>query len=986
MCWSLVILPGLAFGFQVPSAASSNKDSRPQAGAAPAGPAPAGPQDGQSQAQQLVSEAAELRKQGGASLPRAIEKYQSALSLWQAAGDKVREGRTLSLIGQTYSEAGDKAKALDSLECAVALSHMSADPEWEGKSLHAMGLVYSSLAESHKALDCYTRALPLRRSAKDRFGEALTLNNMGRSYLALGRYQEGLESLLQSLAIRREVKDALGEIYTINAIGSAYYSLGDYKRAIEYYDQAILLLRSTPNQPLEAYTLNDLGFNNWMLGDSKKALEYYATALSLWRAMGNHQGEAHTLNNAGMAYNSLSDRQKALDYYDQALRLEVDAKDRKAQAYTLHNMGDALAELGRDPEALDRYHQSLEIKKAIEDWDAQAATLAGIARLDLTRGDLDSARKAIESAITIVESLRTRVAPLELRASYFGSKSDYYEFYVDLLMSLHENEPGAGWDAAALQASDRGRARSLLDSLETVTAGIDQVIDPAISSRLHALEQRLAATATRLTSLLAGPHTESEAAAARQAVDTALTECEGLRTAARSQSSRYAALTDPSPLRISDLQGLLDSETMLLEYSLGKKRSFMWAITAGGIQSFVLPPGPIIDAASRRVYDLLTARNLTPSGESPLQRRDRLARADADFLPAAQHLSDLVLGPVGAGLGTKRLVIVADGGLQYVPFGAMPGPLSGKSRQQSGSGSGQPSTPVPPYQPLLADHEVVNLPSALVLATLRHEIAARKPASKALAVLADPVYQADDPRVATGAHQRQPAGQHSRSPYSPSSSQAEPSTQTELGGNAAQPVENAAAPLGRLRFSRAEAQAIAALVPADSRLIAMDFRADKQVADSSALDQYRIIHYATHSTVDTEHPELSGIALSMVGPDGTQIDGYLRLFDIYDMKLRADLVVLSGCQTAIGRDIKREGLISLTRGFMYAGAPRVVSSLWSVDDKATADLMQLFYKGMLVDGLSAAAALRAARVAMWRQQCCRQPYYWAAFGLQGEWK
>jgi CHAT domain-containing protein/Tfp pilus assembly protein PilF len=941
-------------------------------GSQTAPPTTAGPGK-QAQALRLVNEAAELRKQGGDALPKAIEKYQSAMALWQAAGDRVREARTLSLIGQTYFEIGNKARALESLECAVAGSHMAADPKWEGMSLHTMGLVYSSLAESQEALDCYSRALPIRRSAKDRFGEALTLNNLGQAYLALARYQEALESLLQSLAIRREVKDALGEIYTINAIGSVYYSLGDYKRAIEYCDQAILLLQATKNQPLEAYTLNDLGFNNWMLGDSKKALEYYARALQMWHAMGNHQGEAHTLNNAGMAYDSTGDREKALDYYGQALKLESETGDRKAEAYTLHNMADALAELGRDAEALDRYRQSLEIKRAIEDRDAQAATLAGIARLSQARGDLDGAKTAIESAIAIIESLRTRVAPLALRASYFGSKSDYYDFYVDLLMTLHNREPGAGWDVASLQASDRARARSLLDSLGAVASEIDRDVDPAAALRLRSLEQQLGDRSTRLTAVLARPHSEQEATTAKQSVEAALTELEGVRAAARSQSLRYAALSDPSPLSIRNLQSLLSGDTMLLEYSLGKERSFLWAVTADGVQSFVLPPGPTIDAAARRVYDLLTARNLMPRSESPLQRRDRLARADADYGPAAQHLSNLVLASLGAGLGIKRLVIVADGGLQYVPFGALPAPLLGKDSGQTDSASNHPSSNSRPYRPLLADHEIVNLPSAFVLATLRQQAAARKPASKTLAVLADPVYQAEDPRVVADV----PGGRQSslsiRS-HDGSASAADHSP------------ESLAAPLGRLRFSRDEAQAIAAFVPSDARLVALDFNADKAAAGNATLDQFRIIHYATHSVVDTEHPELSGIALSMVDHNGTARDGYLRLFDVYNLRLRADLVVLSGCQTALGREIRREGLMSLTRGFMYAGAPRVVSSLWSVDDKATAELMKLFYRGMLVDGLTPAAALRAAQQSMWRQQCCRQPYYWAAFSLQGEWQ
>jgi len=192
--------------------------------------------------------------------------------------------------------------------------------------------------------------------------------------------------------------------------------------------------------------------------------------------------------------------------------------------------------------------------------------------------------------------------------------------------------------------------------------------------------------------------------------------------------------------------------------------------------------------------------------------------------------------------------------------------------------------------------------------------------------------------------------------------------------------------LGRLHFSRAEAEGIAAFVSRDARMIAMDFAADKPAACSAALGEYGIVHYATHSVVDTEHPELSGVALSMVDNRGAPRDGFLRLFDIYNLKLKAGLVVLSACQTALGREVKGEGLMSITRGFMYAGAPRVVSSLWSIDDKATADLMRLFYEGMLVERLRPAAALRAAQLSIWRQRCCHQPYYWAAFTLQGEWR
>jgi CHAT domain-containing protein len=190
----------------------------------------------------------------------------------------------------------------------------------------------------------------------------------------------------------------------------------------------------------------------------------------------------------------------------------------------------------------------------------------------------------------------------------------------------------------------------------------------------------------------------------------------------------------------------------------------------------------------------------------------------------------------------------------------------------------------------------------------------------------------------------------------------------------------------RLPGTRREAAAITALVPTTERKQALDFEASRVTATSEELSQYRIIHFATHGLLNSQHPELSGIVLSLVDAQGKPQDGFLRLHEIYNLKLPAELVVLSACQTGLGKEIKGEGLVGLTRGFMYAGAARVMASLWKVDDRATAELMKQFYQGMVKDGLRPAAALRAAQVAMWKQQRWQEPYYWAAFVLQGEWK
>ncbi|HYG63230.1 MAG TPA: CHAT domain-containing protein, partial [Thermoanaerobaculia bacterium] len=305
-----------------------------------------------------------------------------------------------------------------------------------------------------------------------------------------------------------------------------------------------------------------------------------------------------------------------------------------------------------------------------------------------------------------------------------------------------------------------------------------------------------------------------------------------------------------------------------------------------------------------------------------------------------------------------RLVIVADGALHYLPFAALPDPASG--------------------DPLLITHEVVHLPSASVLAIQRRELQDRTPAPAALAVLADPVFSPSDPRVGGG-----------RGPSGPA--QATGSVVGEEGGAHTKEPSRAGsglAPEGvfdRLPATRREAESIAALASPAESLTALDFQASRQTALQGGLDRYRIVHFATHGVIQAETPELSGLALSMVDEAGRPADGFLGLRDIYNLRLRAGLVVLSGCETALGREIRGEGLAGLARGFMYAGAARVVASLWRVEDRATAELMTRFYQGLLVDRLPPAAALRRAQLAIRAERRWRDAYHWAPFVLMGDW-
>ncbi|MGB3557172.1 MAG: CHAT domain-containing protein [Geitlerinemataceae cyanobacterium] len=259
---------------------------------------------------------------------------------------------------------------------------------------------------------------------------------------------------------------------------------------------------------------------------------------------------------------------------------------------------------------------------------------------------------------------------------------------------------------------------------------------------------------------------------------------------------------------------------------------------------------------------------------------------------------------------------------------------------------------------LLENHEIASLPSASSLAISRRELANRSVAPKTLAVLADPVFDENDPRWGS-------------SEPSPSSSD------TRF-------LDAACTSFSRLPYTEKEAESILAFVPQNQRFQAFGFDASLTTATSAELANYQIVHLATHGCIGKEHPSLQGIVLSQFAADGTPRDGFLRLADVFNLNLPAELVVLSACQTGIGENLKGEGIVGLTRGFMYAGAKRVAVSLWNVKDFATADLMGKFYQQMLEEGLSPTAALREAQLEMWKAG--KPPYEWAAFVLQGEWR
>jgi CHAT domain-containing protein len=881
-------------------------------------------------------ETANIRFQKG-DFATALENFERAEKLYRAVGTKNLLGYLLSNMGEAYRGIGQLKTAADYQNQALVIFRALNRPHGIATALVYLGLVYSELGEARRAISYYEQAAPMCASLEERDCEARAYNFLGAAFAKLAEPQKALDYYAKSAAIYRQRGQTIGLIRMLISSGALYVTLGEGTRAREFFNEALGLARKSQNRLEEASALRSIGELFQTEGDTRLARLYLEQALSLQRATRNPLAEAVTLARLGSLANSEDRIREAMAIFEIALAIHRKLGAKPDQALTLNSLALAHYELGDFTKALDHFDQALRLFRETENRNGEAMTLHRVAMLQRKTGRTEDARKNITTALAIAETTRGKLASTDLRSAYLATVQQYYDLYIDLLMEEHRAHPQEGFAARALEASEQARARSLVDLLHEAKADLRRDVDPQLLAREKELTELINGKSDQQQTAFSDPKKAELAKALGQELNGLRLELETLQARIQESNPRYAELVSALPDAIAQTQKLLEPETVLLEYKLSDERSYVWLITANGLQSHELADRAEIEKLAQQFYQSLTARNQIVKSETPGQRRARIETADNQLESIGEKLRRLLLGPFESSLAGKRVLIVADGALQYVPFAAL---LNGP--QMAGTSDAR---------------EITFLPSIGVLSQLRRASSGRPTPTKTVAVFADPVFEADDPRL----------GQSRRNNSN--------GTQTEIGSG-----------LPRLLGAREEARFILALAPAGTTFSAFDFDANRDRVTNGDLSQYRVLHFATHALVDAQQPQLSGIALSMYDAGGNRRDGFLRLNHIYDLRLSSELVVLSACSTALGKDVRGEGLIGLTRGFMYAGAPRVIASLWKVDDEATTELMKLFYRNLLRKQIPASAALSAAQAEMRAQPRWRSPYYWAAFTLQGDWR
>jgi CHAT domain-containing protein/Tfp pilus assembly protein PilF len=851
-------------------------------------------------------------------------------------------GDALTNLAELNYAKGDFVNSLQQLESALAT--FQDHPKGKARVHLFMGFLAGSLGETEKAVPEITQALNLSRSANDKAGEASAITALGLWHSRTGEDDRAIEMHRQALEIFRVIGDRHSQAISLNALGQSHHNLGEYPIAIDEFKQALRLFQGIGSLD-GAVSLFQIAMAHEGNGELDQAVDYYEQCLKLSRAAGKLRTEANALTQIAKVYVAQGSNQRAEKQFGKVLQFYQRINDRRGQATALNAYGEFLRKLGQTQRALEEFRRALPLSEQVGEQNILTTTLYNLAHTHFTLGAPDAALPFIQRSLGIIEDLRANVASPEFRVSYFSGVQKHYEMCIAVLMELDQRQPGSRFLTEAFLVSERGRARLLFDLVTESRTKLQSGVANELLDRERKLTGLLRVYSQYRMNLSLERKETAEIAEVDNQILKLRADYQQLQAELRQQQPRLFSAEHSPALNLRQIQNeLLNSETILLEYSLGESRSYLWVITPSSIRAFTLPPRKVIEDAAREFYSLLTVRQ-NPEGKTA----EDFKAADDLLTGKANELSEMLLGPLRDELGNHRLLVVPEGALQYIPFDLLPAPGAQERNV------------------LVKTNEVVVLPSVSTLIAIRRTLKQASSTSKLVAVVADPVFSASDDRVQI---------ENPEPGVTLAASQRVPQTMPE--------VLTRAGSLNRLGHATEEADAISRMAPWGTTMIAKGFQASRETAMSSTIGQYQIVHFATHGFLDTDHPELSGIVLTLVDRNGASTDGLMPLHDIYRLDLSAELTVLSACQTALGKEMRGEGLVGLSHGFISAGSKSVVASLWKVDDQATAFLMADFYESMLQKGMSPAAALRSAKLKMMQDKRWNAPYYWAGFVLQGE--
>jgi len=875
----------------------------------------------------------------------ALTLYQQALPVFVRVGDKDGEGSDYLDIANAERDLGRYSPALDAIRRATALHQDVGNHSAMADDANTLGTIEFQIGRYADALRSHQRALALFQRFGNMSGSAASLSNIGNVQTTTGEYQEALQSYHEALGIYQKIPDRLGQALAINDIGVVDENLGLNPDALQSFQQALAIDTLLGDADGKAADLSNVGVIEMQMGRDADALSAYQRAITFSRQAQDPDGEAFDEMTVCIAEEDQGRFNAALQSCGQALALYERVGDRGGEADTLSYLADVESHAGQYARAIRTAHEGLLLdeQQGKPNWQG----LAVAAKSESKIGAVSDALRDYDAAVNNIERLRADIshtAPtVNARNSFFATTIYVYDQYIQYLLELNRELPGKGYDRKAFDMLERKEARALLEQIAGSTAQRFQGVPAEVIAQDKATQDVVDAALQQLTNSYAIG--TSAVAAAQATLNSATAQRKAFERGVRAQYPAYYALLHPEPISLDDLQKhVLGADEAILAYNVLEDKSVLFVVTREQLATVSLAGKAALANTVVQVSEHIDSMlKSLESGILPDRALSAEAAADlpgfaADSYSLYQQLLPASIVPLIAG---RKLIIVPSGPLFAVPWEAL-------------------VTQEPAAEPhyLIEDHAISYIPSGSLLALVR-ETSYGKTQRAPLLAFANPAFGSGGAGTSRGAFAdlqygalRDDAG---------GAFPALPGTAVEANG-----VRDAL---------RAGPDSIISGEDATkARLLSLN--------DSHQLAQYRYVLFATHAVLPNEVKGVDQPALVLAHP---YQDGFVTMADVFGLTLNADFVALSACNTGQGARDAGDGISGMTRAFLYAGTPAISVTLWSVDDKAAAQITPAFFAAMSA-GTSSAEALRQAKLAMLHSSDprFRHPYAWAPTVIFGD--
>jgi len=868
-------------------------------------------------------------------VPEAIRYYSDAQQKARESGQNdvldrcraVLEAISLYNAGKDYRQSNFLQRSVESFERALGISRRIKNEEITVKCLRQLSLTYWQMNDLKSFLLRNEEALESARKIKHKKEEGRCLNNIGLYHWKSTNYSSALNYFNEALHIARDMNDIQTEAESLNNIGIIYKDLGDFEKAISYFYGTLDIDKKTKNRAATSYDMINIGsaykaqgnLNN-NVDELYRALKCFTDCLNLQGANSEILVRISLLNNIGATYCDLGNYRKAFDYYFLAIDETKKSKLFEEMSFLYNNIGNIYLKLNKINSASNSFIKAISPAGKFQFSRTLWETYYGLGQCYEKKGEFQAALSNYEKSVEVIDGIRSRILLDTFKAGFVRDKLKVYDRILDLLFQLKMADRKETLVEKMFSIVEKAKARAFFESLAEAKIDFKEGLKPAFKKKQEDISREISSIVFQLSSPALGAEERNE-----RISRLGRAEDEYMRFISEMKMERpeLASLASPETCSLRRLkEEFLDERTGLAEYFLGESKSFLFFVTKKGSELFELPSREVLEKSLKGYLKAL----VTPD-------RKGFSGSLASERIAGELLFPLRL-PIAAGI--DRLIIVPDGVLYYLPFETLSIPGDGPRRSRY----------------LIEDYEVSYAPSSSSLILLSGKTTGPRP--KSFLGFGDPAYDSMESR-----------------------------------GNGISPVEGemlGEAYLGQgfdfspLPFSKKEILDVAGHFPRKSRDLYLGREAQERVLKRLPLEDYQIVHFACHGLLDEKVPFRSALVLSK--DERGEEDGFLQVREIYNLRMNADLVVLSACQTGKGSLERGEGLLGLPRIFFYAGSKAVVSALWPIGDRSTAGFMDKFY-GFLSGSYSKTAALRLAKLRMIRSEFSH-PFYWAAFVLNGD--